>query len=220
MLKKNMKSQTYSIHRSAASKGSNSIKPGVVFSAGTPNSAEYPGLVDPSLCDQEMEMGVEVDPIAEGLDGGDDPGDEVPIGKSAKIGLDGRDRRPAEVPGSPGSGSGRSPSAGCRSRGSVRRLPGPRAGNELTPSRNGPRRLLGNGRSNGTAPDRGPCAPDGGGGRFPTHPRSRFKIRAGIPEEGMRRPDPRSVNARVHHSLIRKRARRDLNPRPLDSKSV
>jgi hypothetical protein len=25
-----------------------------------------------------MEMGVEVDPITEGLDGGDDPGDEVP----------------------------------------------------------------------------------------------------------------------------------------------
>ncbi len=40
MLKKNIESHTKSIQRSPALKGSNSIKPGVVFSSGIPNFLE------------------------------------------------------------------------------------------------------------------------------------------------------------------------------------
>jgi hypothetical protein len=50
-------------------------QPGVVQAR---DPVEYPGPVDPSLHHQEMLVGVELGPVSEGLDGGDDPGDESP----------------------------------------------------------------------------------------------------------------------------------------------
>ena len=41
---------------------------------------EEPGLIHPALGHQEMEMRVEIYPVAKGLDGGDDPGPKLTSG--------------------------------------------------------------------------------------------------------------------------------------------
>jgi len=68
-------------------------QPGVV-DPGDP--MEHPGLVHSSLGHQEMEMGVEIDPGSEGLDGGDDSGHQLTSRDSCEIADEGAESREAE----------------------------------------------------------------------------------------------------------------------------
>jgi hypothetical protein len=66
-----------------------------VVEAGDP--VEDAGLVRPTLGRLEMEVRVEVEPVAERLDGSDDAGDRGAAGDGLTISLWGPQRRPAEI---------------------------------------------------------------------------------------------------------------------------
>jgi hypothetical protein len=207
-----------------------------------PVESSYP--VHSSLGDQKMQVRVEVDPVAEGLDGDDDAGNERLARQRLKIDREGLDRRPAKLPqepapvleedpqrlgdrqhhlavrhakkqGLPHPLAPLLPALGVAGGAEAAGLAGERqqmftvavraadpgearariAAVEIalddlpddrpemaalirfatedckacTPSRSGFRRQSGTGRNYGTTPDRGPCAPDDEGGRFPAH---------------------------------------------------
>ncbi len=67
----------------------------------TRQSMEDPRRVHSPFGHQEMHVRVEVDTVAEGLDGDDDPGNERLSCQRLKVDREGLDRRPAEVPQEP-----------------------------------------------------------------------------------------------------------------------